>query len=193
MTSPAPATPAGSPPETPPEPAGALAQWLAGLVRSWNNTAICELKRPAEVTEALATAGGFASCEKDRPAFEVTAKLFATYHSALPWRENVRLYGSGDMGSALRRIGSGKFRGPADPGCDRLFKQLVARGPLPLAHLDHAVQRLRSADRFPPSWAQLARDLAAWHTHRREVQHQWGRSFWAPRAAALPGRQGNNR
>ncbi|MFI1203485.1 type I-E CRISPR-associated protein Cse2/CasB [Streptomyces sp. NPDC020883] len=165
-------------------PHDALAGWLAGLVRTWNKSAICALQRPRDVTDALALAGRFAPCEKDRPAFELTASLFALYHAGLPWREPVRLYGSGNLGSALRRVGSGKLRGPSDPGCDRLFKQLVAPGPVPRAHLEHAIRRLRTDDRFPPSWSQLAHDLAAWNTSQREVQHQWGRSFWAPKPPA---------
>ncbi|MFF7415426.1 type I-E CRISPR-associated protein Cse2/CasB [Streptomyces lydicus] len=163
------------------DPSGALAHWLAAMARSGNTGAICDLQRPHQPSEALALAGRFATDEKDRPAFEFTATLFAQYHAALPWRDSIRHYGSGDMGAALRRVGSGALRGPSDPGCDRLFKQLVGPGALPWRHLQHAIARLRSADRFPPSWSQLARDLSTWSSPDREVQHRWARSFWAPR------------
>ncbi|MEU2794838.1 type I-E CRISPR-associated protein Cse2/CasB [Streptomyces sp. NPDC007100] len=105
-----------------------------------------------------------AETDTDRPAFGLTASLFALYHAALPWRDGVRLYGSGDLGQALRRAGTGAFQGPKGPGCQRLFERLVAPGPLHRKEvlLQHAVTRLRTQDRFPPSWAQLAADLSGW-------------------------------
>ncbi|MFJ5588396.1 type I-E CRISPR-associated protein Cse2/CasB [Streptomyces noursei] len=176
--------------DSPPDPYRSLTNWLAGLARTGNRGAIVDLQRPHHASEALARAGRFAPDDSiaSRTPFEVTAYLFAAYHAGLPWADNVRLYGSGDLGTAMRRIGSGALRGPRDPGCDRLFKQIVAPGPLPRVRLEHAIKRLRNDDRFPPSWSQLAHDLAAWNDSEAAVRHQWARSFWAPRYHVQPKR-----
>lgn len=160
----------------------ALAHWLAGLVRRRDQNLLGQLQRPKQPPrlEAWTLAGSYAPTDGARDAYELTAHLFARYHAALPWQHPTRLYGSGDLGRALRRIGTPAGRGPADPGCRRLFERLCTRGPLPRTHLEHTVDRLRALDRLPPSWSLLAEDLAAFHTPDDRVQHAWARSFYTP-------------
>lgn len=169
------------------QPHQQLGQWLAQLVRSGDNDALCALRRRQEPSPAQMTAAAFATREEDRPAFEFTAHLFATYHAALPWQEPVRLYGSGDLGQALRRIGSPAGRGPADTGCDLIFKRLTAPGRLSERDLEHAIARLRSDDRYPPSWSRLAADLAAWNHTAETVRYEWARSFYTPNSRTRQG------
>ncbi|RSO06923.1 hypothetical protein DMH18_26060 [Streptomyces sp. WAC 06783] len=165
----------------------ALAHWLAYRVRTFDQRALGALnprtsRGQIRKTQAYCEAVRHAETDADRPAFGLTASLFALYHAALPWRDGVRLYGSGDLGQALRRVGTGAFQGPKDPGCQRLFERLVAPGPLHRKEvlLQHAVTRLRTQDRFPPSWAQLAADLSGWAARGEPVQDAWAASFWTP-------------
>ncbi|WP_199546347.1 type I-E CRISPR-associated protein Cse2/CasB [Streptomyces sp. N35] len=171
-----------------PRPTGpkALTGWLVSLVRTHNQDLLGELRRrhthsgEPMASQASDAAASFAPHDALRPAYEITAYLFARYHAALPYQEPQRLYGSGDLGRALRRIGSPGGRGPADPGCDRMFKRLITPGPLDETQLEHAIHRLRADDRIPPSWAQLADDLAAFTTRPEAVQRSWARSFYTP-------------
>ncbi|MFC0843526.1 type I-E CRISPR-associated protein Cse1/CasA [Streptomyces noboritoensis] len=164
-----------------------LGHWLASLVRSHDQSALAALREGrgyhrGPLQEAMSYAP-----ENDRAAYAATARLFARYHAALPWQEYVRLYGSGDLGRALGRVGSPGARGPKDPGCKRLFDRITAPGPLPLTDLAHAVDRLRAADRFPPNWAQLALDLAAWSDPDEATQNSWARSFYTPASRTRQG------
>ncbi|MET8702925.1 type I-E CRISPR-associated protein Cse2/CasB [Kitasatospora sp. NPDC004723] len=119
-------------------------------------------------------AEGFAPTEETREIFLQVAFLFARYHAG-------RLEpspGSGNVGSALRRIGTPAGRGPGNPGAVRLFSRLVAARRPPWRHLQHAVERSRSCETVPPSWAGLTEDLANWAGKRRPVQYEWARSFY---------------
>ncbi|EPH41024.1 type I-E CRISPR-associated protein Cse2/CasB [Streptomyces aurantiacus] len=167
----------------------ALGHWLAGLIRRHDRELLGQLQRPKRPPrlQAWTLAGNFAPTDSARDAYELTAHLFARYHAALPWQDPRRLYGSGDLGRTLRRIGTPGGYGPADPGCHRLFERLCTPGALPRQHLAHAIDRLRALDRIPPSWAQLADDLAAFTSHDDHVQHTWACSFFTPNS---PTRQG---
>ncbi|MFE2728567.1 type I-E CRISPR-associated protein Cse2/CasB [Kitasatospora sp. NPDC059327] len=169
MTAPAPTVPE-------PSPGQRLTVWLCGLVRARQYGQLADLRRPAALTHARLTAASFAPSEETRPVFEQAAFLFARYHAG----QLDPSPGFGDVGAALRRIGTGAGRGPANPGAVRLLDRVVASRRIPWRHLQHAVERARSCDTIPPSWAGLTEDLASWSDRGRPVQYQWARSFHTP-------------
>ncbi|MFF4012760.1 type I-E CRISPR-associated protein Cse1/CasA [Streptomyces sp. NPDC001717] len=190
-TAPAGALPAEEAPDLESEakttPSRALARWLVSLVETRNHDFLKPLKESApsgplrsEALEALAVAAAFAPREAQRPAYELTAHLFARYHAAMPTMDWARLYGSGDMGSACRRIGLGLSRGPADPGCLAVFRRLTGDRAMPAAVLSEAVDRLRAAEAVSPHWASLVEDLADWPRRHESVRKEWARSFYTP-------------
>ncbi|MFK0017026.1 type I-E CRISPR-associated protein Cse2/CasB [Streptomyces sp. NPDC091027] len=162
----------------------ALAAWLSALVTSRNHTLLKALTVPDHhhATEARSLACRFAGTDETKAAHLLTARLFARYHRAIPTTDPVRVYGSGDLGTACRRIGAGRERGARDPGVARLFRLLVmANHKVEETHLFHAVERLRSVAAVPPHWATLADDLSAWSSDGR-VRERWGESFYTPGA-----------
>ncbi|MFD4398570.1 type I-E CRISPR-associated protein Cse2/CasB [Kitasatospora sp. NPDC058478] len=174
MTEPSPVLPAPAPPE--PDLGKQLTAWLCGLVRARQYGQLADLRRPEAVTQARLIAANFALSEETRPVFEHVAFLFARYHAG-------RLDpspGSGDIGAALGRIGTGAGRGQANPGAVRLLDRVVASRRVPWRHLQHVVERARSCDTVPPSWAVLTEDLAGWSGWGRPVQYRWARSFYTP-------------
>ncbi|MFF3003216.1 type I-E CRISPR-associated protein Cse2/CasB [Kitasatospora sp. NPDC057940] len=174
MTEPSPVRPAPAEPE--PDPGKQLTAWLCGLVRARQYGQLADLRRPEAVTQARLIAANFAPSEETRPVFEHVAFLFARYHAG-------RLDpspGSGDTGAALGRIGTGAGRGQANPGAVRLLDRVVASRRVPWRHLQHVVERARSCDTVPPSWAVLTEDLAGWSGRGRPVQYRWARSFYTP-------------
>ncbi len=181
----------GSEPKAKTTPGRAFARWLVSLVETRNHDFLKPLKESApsgalrgEALEALAVAAAFAPREAQRPAYELTAHLFARYHAAMPTMEWARLYGSGDMGSACRRIGLGHSRGPADPGGLAVFRRLTGDRAVPAAVLSEAVDRLRAAEAVPPHWASLVEDLADWPRRQESVRKEWARSFYTPASRA---------
>ncbi|MEV6973736.1 type I-E CRISPR-associated protein Cse2/CasB [Kitasatospora sp. NPDC093806] len=170
-----PATPAPAAPAGPPAPGDLLTSWLCGLVRARQYGQLADLRRPAALSRARLDAEEFAPAEETREVFRHVAFLFARYHAG-------RLDpspGSGNVGAALRRIGTSAARGQYNPGAVRLFDRLVAARRIPWRHLQHAVERARSCDTVPPSWARLTEDLAGWTERRRPVQYAWARSFYS--------------
>ncbi|MGW3327552.1 type I-E CRISPR-associated protein Cse2/CasB [Streptomyces virginiae] len=173
-------------PAVPTDGSRALAAWLADLVSSRNHTllkALTVTEHPFTV-EAEAMATRFAPTDADRGAHLLTARLFARYHRSIPTTDPVRIFGSGDLGSACRRIGAGRDRGARDPGVERLFRLLVMTGrKVEETYLMRAMERLRTANAVPPHWATLADDLAGW-TRGKDVRERWGESFYTPGARA---------
>ncbi|MFD9531117.1 type I-E CRISPR-associated protein Cse2/CasB [Streptomyces goshikiensis] len=172
-------------------PSGAFAHWLVSLVETRNHGFLKPLKESlpsaalrGEALEALSLAADFAPREGQRSAYELTAHLFARYHAAMPTLDRARLYGSGDMGAACRRIGLGFARGPADPGSLALFRRLTGDRSVPAMVLSEAVDRLRAGGSVPPHWASLVEDLADWPRRQESVRKEWARSFYTPASRA---------
>ncbi|MEV4868578.1 type I-E CRISPR-associated protein Cse2/CasB [Streptomyces syringium] len=163
---------------TSPEPHRALANWLAARVRTHDRQTIGQLLRNDPRTQGWQRATAFAADPRHRQAYGATAWLFALYHQGIHTLDERFLYGSGDVGRALRRLGPPHNRGPKNTGCYRLYERLVTHGPLPLTALDQAVSWMRSQGRIPPSFSQLAHDLTAWPDPQRPVQHAWAHSFF---------------
>ncbi|GAA2344979.1 type I-E CRISPR-associated protein Cse2/CasB [Streptomyces kunmingensis] len=151
-----------------------LTAWLISLVRSREVGKLADLRRPHAETEARIMAGWVDPA--NRETLELVAFLFAVYHrgSSRP------SYGSGSLGTALRRIGSGDHRGPADPGAARLMERIAASRRLPVRHLQHAVARLRSCEQKPPAWSQLTDDLIRWNDRRSRIRYGWAVDFYEP-------------
>ncbi len=161
------------PPST---PSILLTSWLCGLVRSRNTGALADLRRPTALTEARLLASHFAPCEEHRLIYEKIAFLFARYHAGALTPSP----GHGDLGTALRRIGSPACRGPADPGAKRMFDLIAASRHIPWRHLQHAIERSRACEAIPPSWALLTDHLTQWTTRGRPTAYAWARSFYTP-------------
>ncbi|MFJ5843295.1 type I-E CRISPR-associated protein Cse2/CasB [Streptomyces shenzhenensis] len=151
-----------------------LTQWLVGLVNSREYGKLAELRRPTISQNAHIEAGWFDP--RRREVFEQVAFLFAVYHRGAV--EPSRGYGS--LGAAARGIGTSVGRGPDDAGASRLMDRIVASRRPPLRHLQHAITRLRSCDRLPPSWSRLADDLARWTDRQARIRYQWAVDFHAP-------------
>lgn len=176
--------PAAGSPTAASSPARALAGWLASLVESRNHDLLKGLTVPGHhfEAEARSQARQFAPAQKHEGGYLLTAKLFARYHRGIPTLDRVRIFGSGDLGAACRRIGSSRSQGARDPGVQRLFRLLVASSPLHKVeptYLFQAIDRLRATRAVPPHWATLADDLAAWGTGD-VVRDRWGASFYTP-------------
>lgn len=157
-------------------PARQLADWLGGLVRNRDYGMLAELRRPDLRRNAHIQAGWFARSEEHRQVFAQVAFLFAVYHRGKARPDP----GRGNLGKAARGIGGAAGRGPDDPGARRLMDRIVASRRPPKRHLQHAVTRLRSCDRRPPDWAELADDLCRWHNGDREVPYDWAVAFLRP-------------
>ncbi|MEV6048792.1 type I-E CRISPR-associated protein Cse1/CasA [Streptomyces xanthochromogenes] len=164
-----------------------FAHWLAGLVRVQDQAMLGQLCHRVQDQQARMLAAEFAPNREARPAYVLTAHLFARYHQGLPWREPVRLYGSGDVGKALRGLGSPAGRGPKDPGIKRLFDRVCGARDLPATGLQTVIDRLRTEGRFPPSWSQLAQELSAWDSREETTQDAWAESFYTPNSRARQG------
>ena len=165
-------------PAEPKPPSVQLTGWLCAVVRSQQLGVLADLRRPNAITRSHLTAAAFAPEEEYRKVFETTAFLFARYHAGA----TVPKSGYGNVGAALRKIGSGAGRGPDDPGAARLLDRLVASREIPWRHLQHAIERARACEVQPPSWAQLTEDLCQWKSRRRPetVPYTWARSFYTP-------------
>jgi len=164
---------------TPSRPPGAqLAGWLGGLVRSHNTGALAALRRPdpPQRIEHHYRAASFAPNPEEEPYYQLTAFLFARYHAGA----TAPRPGFGDMGAALRRVGNGATRGPENPGVKRLLTLITASREVPVRHLQHAIDRVRSHNSAPPAWDLLPEDLARWKQRGRPVADAWGRSFYTP-------------
>ncbi|MBT2384509.1 hypothetical protein [Streptomyces sp. ISL-11] len=133
-----------------PEPHRALAHWLAARVRTQDRHTLGQLLRNDPRTQGWQHATAFATDPGHRQAYGATAWLFALYHQSIPTLDERFLYGSGDVGRALRRLGPPHNSGPKNTGCYRLYERLVTYGPLPLTALDQAVCWMRSQGRIPP-------------------------------------------
>ncbi|MGW0469501.1 type I-E CRISPR-associated protein Cse2/CasB [Streptomyces sp. NPDC003027] len=159
-------------------PGAQLTGWLTGLVRSRNVGALAALRRPnpAQRTEPHYRAAAFAPAPDEEPCYQLTAFLFARYHAGAI----TPTLGFGDVGTALRRIGSGATRGPEDPGAKRLLTLITASREIPARHLQHAIDRARSCSTAPPAWELLLADLARWKQRGRPVADAWGKSFFTP-------------
>ncbi|GAA2417519.1 type I-E CRISPR-associated protein Cse1/CasA [Streptomyces mauvecolor] len=187
LASTAAATGAGDTSEPPRPSPQMFAHWLAGLVRTADQGMLGMLRRRVDDREARMVAADFAPTREARPAYNLTAHLFARYHQGLPWREPVRLYGSGDVGTVLRGLGTPAGRGPKDPGIKRLFDRVTGAHELPVTALQSVIDRLRTDGRFPPSWSQLARDLSVWDHPEEITQDLWAESFYTPNSRARQG------
>ncbi|MFB7260655.1 type I-E CRISPR-associated protein Cse2/CasB [Streptomyces nojiriensis] len=159
-------------------PAQQLTGWLYGLVASRQYGMLADLRRyrPDRPTEAHHLAAGYAPTEELEETYEFVAFLFAKFHAGT----STPVPGYGDMGAAIRRIGSGLTKGPDDPGARRLFARITDSRRIPLRHLQHAIHRARSCNTAPPSWSQLTDDLAQWTARGRPTVRAWGRSFYVP-------------
>ncbi|MEU6441880.1 type I-E CRISPR-associated protein Cse2/CasB [Streptomyces sp. NPDC047046] len=153
----------------------ALVNWLGQLVLTREYGMLAELRRPGEPKPAHVRAGWFGG-DGHRELFERVAFLFAVYHRG----RAVPSYGYGSLGAAARRIGDGHGYGPANPGAERLVARLVASRRVPWRHLQHAVTRLRSLDKAPPSWAELIEDLVKWEDREARVSYRWSIDFYSP-------------
>ncbi|MGI5340850.1 type I-E CRISPR-associated protein Cse2/CasB [Streptomyces sp. CA-181903] len=88
--------------------------------------------------------------------------------------------GHGNLGKAMRRIGSPMGRGPNDPGATRLVDRIVTSRRVPWRHLQHAIARLRACEQAPPSWTELVDDLTRWHDRKARIAYKWAVDFHAP-------------
>ncbi len=155
----------------------ALVDWLTTLVRNRDSGTLAELRRAGGGTNAHIRAGWYGG-DEHRDLFERMAFLFAIYHQGQPRV----FYGHGSLGTAARRIGYGKERGPDNPGAQRLLSRIVASRRVPWRHLQHAVTRLRSCEAQPPSWAALTEDLIRWNDRKARVAYGWSVDFHIPPA-----------
>ncbi|MFD7499484.1 type I-E CRISPR-associated protein Cse2/CasB [Streptomyces sp. NPDC059850] len=176
---------AGAPPADERPPSERLNAWLRGLVHSHEYGTLADLRRltvprrrsrRSAPNQAQLLAANFAPHEHQRAIYEGVAFLFARYHAGAT-RPRAAY---GDMGDALRKVGSIAGRGPKDPGARRLLDRLTATREIPWRHLQHAVERIRAGDTTPPSWVQLADDLSDWKSRHRDVPETWARSFYTP-------------
>jgi CRISPR system Cascade subunit CasA len=169
-------------PAAPKPPSVRLAGWLHGLVRAHDNGALADLRRRHAITDTRLIAARFADQEAHRPVYEGVAYLFARYHQGTS--EPQRNYG--DLGDALRRIGSARERGPENQGVARLMDRVIAPREIPWRHLQLAIERARADGVAAPSWHQLAEDLIRWNERGRPVQYRWARSFYTPTYPTRP-------
>ncbi|MGV9680368.1 type I-E CRISPR-associated protein Cse2/CasB [Nocardia sp. NPDC003482] len=183
VSAPQPEDDATSVPE-PPTSAVRFSRWLAGLVRAHDLGALADLRRPGAldlrrggpITPSHLIAASFAPVEKDRATYEFVAFLFARYHAGRARPST----GYGSVGTALRKIGGGGRFGPEDPGAARLMARISASRNVPRRHLQHAIERARSAETIPPNWAALTEDLTRWSAPGRAVAYRWARDFYTP-------------
>ncbi|AHH16504.1 CRISPR-associated protein [Nocardia nova SH22a] len=169
--------------ETPPaeheqrQPADRLTRWLGGLVRRHDLGALADLRRPkTALTQSHFLAMSYAPSASDDEVYRLVAFLFARYHAGA----SLPSYGRGNLGTALRKVGSGAVRGPEDPGADRLMARISASRAIPERHLQHAIERMRAGDTAPPSWSMLVDDLSRWTDHGRPAAFEWTRDFYTP-------------
>ncbi|MEU3221693.1 type I-E CRISPR-associated protein Cse2/CasB [Streptomyces sp. NPDC006976] len=164
------------------ESSAALTSWLASLVHNHDYASLAELRRPRVHREPHFRALWYSPTEAQHEIYGQVAFLFAVYHQGRPKPD----FGYGSLGEAARRIGSGAGRGPDDPGAARLVDRIVSSRRIPWRHLQHAVARLRSCDRHPPSWARLVDDLSLWHDRKARISYEWGAAFHMPPARTAP-------
>ncbi|MFE2291928.1 type I-E CRISPR-associated protein Cse2/CasB [Streptomyces sp. NPDC059452] len=164
-----------------PHDSAGLTNWLTSLVRNREYGTLASLRRARTPTNAHIRAGWYGG-DDHRELFEQVAFLFAVYHRGRP----VPSYGHGSLGTAARRIGSGKAVGPENPGAQRLLDRIVASRRIPWRHLQHTVTRLRSCDQAPPSWAQLTEDLIRWNDRTARISYGWSVDFHTPPARSRP-------
>jgi CRISPR system Cascade subunit CasB len=166
-------------------PAVRLNVWLNALVHGHDYAVLADLRRPAAPPGrgqrpprryALLKAADFAAEEEHREVYQRVAFLFARYHAGASRPRAAH----GSTGAALRRVGGPAGRGPKDPGAKRLLDRLCASHRIPWRHLQHAVERMRSGDTTPPSWAGLADDLVRWESRGDDVPDAWARDFYTP-------------
>ncbi|MDH6122823.1 CRISPR system Cascade subunit CasB [Kitasatospora sp. GAS204A] len=165
-------------------PAALFTDWLCNLVSEEQFTMLAALRRPGGFKGPGFTAAHFAPLPTQQPVFEYVAFLFACYHA----ERGVPDRGYGDMGSALRRVGSGAGRGPGDPGAARLMDRLVTSHHIPRRPLHLAIARIRTGGTMPPSWTRLTEDLSVWKAREpygRNVRYDWVRSFCLPTPAPV--------
>ncbi|MFE4634851.1 type I-E CRISPR-associated protein Cse2/CasB [Streptomyces sp. NPDC056773] len=155
------------------ESSAALTAWLASLVHNRNYGSLADLRRPRVRKEPHFRAIWYSPGEAQEEIYEQVAFLFALYHQG----RSEPAYGYGSLGEAARRIGSGEYKGPDDPGAARLVDRIVSSRRIPWRHLQHTVARLRACGAKPPSWAQLADDLGRWHDRRARVSYEWAVDF----------------
>ncbi|WP_431775455.1 type I-E CRISPR-associated protein Cse2/CasB [Streptomyces cucumeris] len=175
---------ADAPPQDERPPAERLNAWLRGLVHSHEYGTLADLRRMpaphrrhrAVPVRARLLAAQFAPTEDQRVVYERVAFLFARFHAGAS--QPSAAYGN--MGDALRKVGTSAGRGPRDPGATRLLDRLTAAREIPWRHLQHAVERMRAGDTAPPSWAGLVDDLAAWKSREHDVPVAWARAFYTP-------------
>ncbi|MYQ77923.1 MULTISPECIES: type I-E CRISPR-associated protein Cse2/CasB [unclassified Streptomyces] len=164
------------------ESSAALTAWLASLVHNNDYASLAELRRPRVQREPHFRALWYSPTEAQREIYGQVAFLFAVYHQGRGKPD----FGYGSLGEAARRIGGGAGRGPDDPGAARLVDRIVSSRRIPWRHLQHAVARLRSCDRHPPSWARLVDDLCLWHDRKARISYEWGAAFHMPPARTAP-------
>lgn len=164
------------------ESSAALTSWLASLVHNHDSASLAELRRPGVHREPHFRALWYSPTEAQHEIYGQVAFLFAVYHQGRPKPD----FGYGSLGEAARRIGSGAGCGPDDPGAARLVDRIVSSRRIPWRHLQHAVARLRSCDRHPPSWARLVDDLSLWHDRKARISYEWGAAFHMPPARTTP-------
>ncbi|ROO84453.1 CRISPR-associated protein Cse2 family [Actinocorallia herbida] len=153
----------------------ALTAWLTTLVRNREYGTLAELRRARGGTNAHIRAGWYGG-DEHRDLFERIAFLFAIYHQG----RSAPSPGIGSLGEAARRIGDGTGRGPDNPGAQRLIARITGSRGIPWRHLQHAVTRLRSCDRPPPSWSELTADLIFWNDRQARIAYWWSVEFHTP-------------
>lgn len=161
--------------------------WLCGLVHKHDYGDLADLRRitPPKrgsqsarrpVSQAALRAAAFAPEEELRVVYQQVAFLFARFHMGASRPHS----GFGDMGQAVRRIGTSSGRGPKNTGAVRLLDRLTTSREVPWRFLQHAIERSRAGETAPPSWAQLVIDLSDWRSRTRDVPESWARSFYTP-------------
>lgn len=168
-----------------------LNSWLCTLVHNRDYGGLADLRRITfphrssqsarrPVTQAALRAAAFAPEEELRVIYQQIAFLFARFHVGASRPHP----GFGDVGQAVRRIGTNSGRGPKNAGAVRLLDRLTTSRDVPWRFLQHAIERSRAGETAPPSWVQLAIDLTDWQSRTRDVPESWARSFYTPAYSA---------
>ncbi len=135
----------------------------------------------------------FSPAEWQERAALLVGPLFALWHQGKD--ELGKTQEDEDLGDSMLQlvnamVRKGTERDRAMKSVERRFSALLNCHVDDLKpHLRHAVSLLRSYE-VPVNWRLLMRHVQHWSHENHWVQHEWARSFWAPRTG--PGEQSDD-